>query len=263
MLQSTLLPFASGAPAAAGLFAPLIPAASAESVFMPENAPFVALAFLATGGGLLVGGGAIALCLALGRRRLARRIGAALGIGAAAYAILLVGFSWTSRERVLEPGAKKYFCEIDCHLAYSLVAADTAKTLGVPPRTVTAGSRFVIARVRTWFDPRTIASFRGNGPLSPNPRVAFLVDGAGRTYGISAAGTRAYEEARGSTVPFSRVLTPGDSYETALVFDPPEGVTRLFVGDPEGVERFLIGHENSFFHRKIFFGLPPRKSAGR
>jgi hypothetical protein len=125
----------------------------------------------------------------------------------------------------------------------------------------TAGSRFVIARVRTWFDPRTIASFRGNGPLSPNPRVAFLVDGAGRRYGISAAGTLAYEEARGLTVPFSRALTPGDSYETALVFDPPEGVTRLFVGDPEGVERFLIGHENSFFHRKVFFGLAPPKAA--
>ena len=82
MLQSTLLHFDFVAPAAE-LFAPLLPAASAESVFMPENAPFVALAFLAAGGGLLVGAGAIALCLALRRRRLARRIGAALGIGAA------------------------------------------------------------------------------------------------------------------------------------------------------------------------------------
>ena len=262
MMQSTLSPFEFAGPAAE-LFAPLLPAASAESIFMPENAPFVALGFLAAGGGLLVGAGAIALCLALKRRRLARRIGAALGIGAAAYAILLLGFSQRSRERVLEPGAKKYFCEIDCHLAYSLAGVETEKTLGAPPRAVTAGSRFVIARVRTWFDPSTIASFRGNGPLSPNPRVAFLVDTAGRRYGISAAGTRAYEEARGSTVPFSRSLTPGESYETALVFDAPEGATRLFVGDPEGIERFLIGHENSFFHRKIFFGLPARQSAGR
>ena len=262
MVQSTLSLFESVAPAAE-LFAPLLPAASAESIVMPENAPFVALAFLAAGGGLLVGAGAIALCLALKRRRLARRIGAALGIGAAAYAVLLLGLSWRSRERVLEPGAKKYFCEIECHLAYSLAAVETEKTLGAGPRVVTAGSRFVIARVRTWFDPRTIASFRGNGPLSPNPRVAFLVDAAGRRYGVSAAGTRAYEEARGSTVPFSRSLTPGESYETALVFDAPEGATRLFVGDPEGIERFLIGHENSFFHRKIFFGLPTRQSAGR
>ena len=262
MIQSTLSRFNTVAPAAE-LFAPLLPAAAAESVFMPESAPFVALAFLAAGGGLLVGAGAIALCLALGRRRLARWIGAALGIGAAAYAILLLGFSLTSRERVLEPGAKKYFCEIDCHLAYSLAAVETAKTLGAAPRTVTAGSRFVTVRVRTWFDPGTIASFRGNGPLSPNPRVAFLVDAAGRRYGVSAAGTRAYEETRGSTVPFSRTLTPGASYETTLVFDAPEGATRLFVGDPEGVERLLIGHENSFFHRKIYFGLPPRESAGR
>lgn len=264
MPQSTLPP--SLARLAAGSAGWLLSTGPArEPVYMPENAPFVALAFLAAGGGLLVGAGSIALCLALKKRRLAFRIGTVLGVGVAAYAVLLAGLSLTSRERVLEAGAKKYFCEMDCHLAYSLIGVETAKTLGTPPRAVTASGRFVIARVRTWFDPSTIASFRGNGPLTPNPREAYVSDGEGRRYPVSAAGTRAFEESRGATVPFTKELRPGQSYETALVFDLPTDLARprLFVGDPDGIERLLIGHENSFFHRKIYFDLKNTKTASR
>lgn len=44
---------------------------------------------------------------------------------------------------------------------------------------------------------------------------------------------------------------------TTLVFDLPDDSRRprLFLGDPPGIERFVIGHENSLFHRKIYFEL--------
>jgi len=116
-----------------------------------------------------------------------------------------------------------------------------------------------VVAVKTWFDPRTIASFRGNGPLTPNPRAVFLVDESGRRYGVSPAGQKALEESRGPSTPLTRILRPGESYTTTFAFDIPDGIRRprLFLGDAPGIETFLIGHENSLFHKKIYFELPP------
>jgi hypothetical protein len=65
------------------------------------------------------------------------------------------------------------------------------------------------------------------------------------------------EESRGPQTPLSRVLRPGEAYTTTFVFDLPDGVRRprLFLGDAPGVEALLIDHENSLFHRKIYFEL--------
>ena len=111
--------------------------------------------------------------------------------------------------------------------------------------------------VRTWFDPGTIASFRGNAPLKPNPRDVFLVDESGRRYAVSPAGQKAMEESRGPSTPLTRVLRPGEAYTTTFVFDLPDGARRprLFLGDAPGVEALLIDHENSLFHRKVYFEL--------
>jgi hypothetical protein len=102
-------------------------------------------------------------------------------------------------------------------------------------------------------------SFRGDGLLTPNPRVVFVVDETGRRYGVSPAGQKALEESRGPSTPLTRILRPGESYTTALVFDLPDGAQRprLFLGDAPGIETFVVGHENSLFHRKIYFELPP------
>jgi len=111
--------------------------------------------------------------------------------------------------------------------------------------------------VRTWFDPGTIASFRGNAPLKPNPRDVFLLDESGRRYAVSPAGQKAMEESRGPSTPLTRVLRPGEAYTTTFVFDLPDWVRRprLFLGDAPGVETLLIDHENSLFHRKVYFEL--------
>jgi len=214
---------------------------------VPPLAPVVALAFLGTGlllAALIVGAG-----VALAARR--RRIAAALGLTALAiaalYAAALGGAAAVSRERTLTAGERKYFCEIDCHIAYEVVAAEPA---GAGKRAVT---------VRTWFDPSTIAPFRGDAPLSPGPREVYLVREDGTREAPSPEATEAWRAAHPDAMPFGRALRPGESDRTTFVFDaPPDGrPARLFVGDPrDGLDRYVIGHENSPFHGKIYFALP-------
>jgi hypothetical protein len=220
--------------------------------YVPALAPLVILAFL--------GAALVLVCAALGAAVSAamRRFGLAkwLGLGAAAvaagYAVLLLGAALFSRERTLAPGQRKYFCEMDCHLAYDVTAA-------AAPDKATR-----VVTVRTWFDPGTIASFRGNGPLSPNPRSLFLVDDAGRRYAPSTAATAAWEGAHpGASTPLDRELRPGESYSTTFVFAllPEARGARLFIGNTGGPEALLIGHENSPLHGKVYFALPAPQSA--
>ncbi|MGH9399579.1 MAG: hypothetical protein ACRD00_04365 [Thermoanaerobaculia bacterium] len=231
-------------------------------VRMPEFAPFAVLAFLGTGllvFGALVGG---AIALVFRKLRIARWIAAGGLLVVGGYAALLLASSFLSRDKTLRPGGKKYFCEIDCHLAYSVLGASTAKVLGRQPQLVAASGTYQVVTVRTWFDETTIASFRGYAPLTPNPRMTYLVDTAGSRYAFSPAGQKAWEDEHGPTTPLSKELRPGESYETTLVFDLPDGVRnpRLFLGDPFGVENVLIGHENSPLHGKIYLALQGRAS---
>jgi len=221
-----------------------------QSYFTPHlPSPLVVLAFLGTGFFLVLALIAALAALALGRRRLAGRLSLASLAGGAGYLAVLLAVSLASREQVLRKGDRKYFCEMDCHLAYSLQQVTT--------RPLANATRYILS-IQTWFDPNTIASFRGNAPLTPNPREVFLVDESGHFYGPSPAGLAALQKELGSpSMPLSRELRPGESYTTTLAFDLPEGAhrPRLFLGDTPGLEVFLIDHENSLFHKKIYFGL--------
>jgi hypothetical protein len=222
--------------------------------YTPALAPLVALAFLGAGFLLVCAAVGSGVAFAARRVRLARALGGAGLAVAVVYATLLVGAGLLSRDRTLAPGERKYFCEMDCHIAYAVTAVEApdART-----RAVT---------VRTWFDPGTIASFRGNGPLAPGPRTVYAVDEAGRRYDPSPAATRAWESAHGSSTPLGRELRPGESYTTTFVFElPPDArAPRLFVGDPPGgIEGVLIGHENSPLHGKTYLAVPsPGRPAG-
>ena len=215
------------------------PVVLAADAFMPPLAPVVLLAFLGAGFLFVCCAVAAAVALAFRRGRLGRILGAAALSVAVVYATLLVGASLVSSERTLRPGERKYFCEMDCHLAYSVVG------------TGEAGGRRTVT-VRTWFDPSTIASFRGDAPLTPNPRIVYLVDSAGRRHHPSG-------EAPPGSTPLTQTLRPGESYDTTFAFAAPassDGRLRLFLGDPLGPENLIIQHENSPLHRKIYFELP-------
>lgn len=217
------------------------------------NAALSVLAFVGTAALLGALGLAFVILLARGSRFAAKRVARVGAAVAAAYLAVLTGFSLASGAQRVEPGNAKSFCEIDCHLAYSVAGARRVAWLGG----TRARGAFEVVTVKVWFDPSTLSPRRGDAPLTPNPRLARLVDARGRTFAPSAGGLRALETAQGAQTPLSRALRPGESYTTSLVFEVPAdvGAPELLLTENDPVTRLLIGHENSFLHHAIPFRL--------
>ena len=227
------------------------------SEFMPHFAPVVVLLFLGTV--LLLGASIVVLFYGSVRRSaFFTRLGLGTAVTiAAGYFILLTGVSFASSEIVLPRGGWKYFCEIDCHLAYSLISAQTTAALGPELQQVSARGEFVIVRVKTWFDEHTISAHRGNGPLTPNVRKVILIDDRGGSFGPSPEGQAALERLTNQSTPLTRPLRPGESYITDFAFDVPKDARglRLLITEDDPETRLVIGHENSLLHKKIYFGV--------
>src|SRR5229473_1783736 len=223
--------------------------------FTPHFAPIVVLSFL---GAIFLTGLSILVLLygAARRSKLFAGIGAGTAlVVAAGYSLVLGVASLASSEKVLPPGGWKYFCEIDCHLAYSLAGVQTGAMLGPELQQVSARGQFVVVRVKTWFDERTISAHRGNGPLTPNRRRVLLVDNRGQSFAPSPEGQMAFVQVNGPSTPLTQPLRPGESYTTDFVFDVPnvEQTLRLLITEDDPETRFVIGHENSILHKKIYF----------
>ena len=203
--------------------------------------PLTFLVFVA----LVLGSGAVALLVVFSlvlKRPDAARLIAKLGfVGVSAYAALFLLASLTSKDRVLGPNEEKHICEVDCHLAYSVVGVKTAQTLGGR----TARGTFYVVTVKVRFDGTTISSHRGMAPLTPNSRYVAIVDGEGRRY-------------EGPADPLKRQLIPGESYTTDIVFDVPADARqlRLVLRNNDRETALIIGHENSLLHGTITFALP-------
>jgi energy-coupling factor transporter transmembrane protein EcfT len=212
-----------------------------------------------------VAGGAVLLIICLvaahavfTRRgvRLRRALVAAAG-WVMLYLCLLLVFSFTSREKALARGEEKHFCEIDCHLAYSVTDVRRTKSVGAPDNQVTASGIFYVVTVRTRFDEQTISPRRGDAPLTPNSRVVTVLDARGQSYSPSPDAMRAISQASSADTPISTPLRPGEYYTTTFVFDLPEAVENpaLLISEGELVTHFVIGHENSPLHKKVLFRL--------
>jgi hypothetical protein len=226
-------------------------------VYVPPFAPIVTLAFLGAGFLILAGSAAALFGLLAKRRALAVGGGAVAAVVLAGYAALWAGTALASRERVLAPGERKYFCEIDCHLAYSVERVERAASLG-PGGPAPANGEFVIVTLKTWFDPGTISPRRPlDAPLWPNVREVSLDDGAGRRYRPLPGAAAALARAGRASTPLTEPLIPGQSYATLLVFDVPRGAhdLRLYVGNRASDGAFLIGHEASPLAKKAWFAV--------
>lgn len=228
------------------------------SVYTPHFAPIVLLAFLGTAALLI-------LCLLLAivgalrksRRVLAGGIAAALVVGVG-YAAVLLGLSLGSRNIEIAQGAWKYFCEIDCHIAYAIGDLQLAASVGPEMQAITSNGQFAIVPLKTWFDPSTISPHRGNGPLTPNARDIVLVDDRGRNFAPSAKSRAVLAAAGLHSTPFRTWLRPGDSYVSYIVFEIPrdaKGLKLLITTSGEGTS-LIWGDENSPFHQKAYFVLP-------
>jgi hypothetical protein len=242
-------------------------------------AVFGVLAFLGTFVALAATAFALVVARVIGERRLsdwvgtasewlfargglARKIPLAAGVLVLGYSAVLVTASAMSRDWTIAPGEEKYFCEIDCHLAYSVTGVDRTKTIQTVPNQTASTGVFYILTVRTRFDERTISPHRGNGPLTPSPRVVMLLDEQGRSYSISSEGQQAMELSLGDRwTPLVEPLRPGESYATPLVFDLPASArpAKLLIRtavEPAWLGRLLIGDEGSLFHKKVYLRVP-------
>lgn len=171
----------------------------------------------------------------------------ALLVIAGAYLAAMLIFSFASHENVLARGQEKHFCELDCHLAYSIVNATQAKTFGNPANQVSAQGEFTIITIKTRFDEMTIGPRRGNGLLYPNGRAVIVVDEQGNRYTpASQAGT-----------PLTNPLRPAESYTTDIAFDLPVNAkpATILINEDAWETLFIIGHENSLLHKKTRFQI--------
>lgn len=181
----------------------------------------------------------------------------AMGLIVGAYLAAILIFSFASKETALARGVEKHFCEIDCHLAYSIVNTRQSKTLGTPTNQSTAHGLYTIVTLKTRFDENTISPKRGDGQLFPNSRVLTLIDERGNKYAPSSEGQRALEAAQSAGTALTTSLRPGESYTTEVAFDlPPEvKAATLLVNEGEWLTHLVIGHENSPLHKQTKFQL--------
>lgn len=210
-------------------------------------APVGALALLGTGFLLIVTALVLIQSLIVRKRVRAKIVLVAMLVIAGAYLAAILIFSFASHETVLARGQEKHFCELDCHLAYSVVNTRQTKTLADSPGQSTARGVYTVVTIKTRFDETTIAPWRGNGLLYPNSRVLMLLDERGNRYAPAAQ----------SGTPMTSPLRPGESYTTEVGFDLPADVksATLLINEGEWETRFVIGHENSPLHKKTKFQL--------
>ncbi len=229
-------------------------------VQMPQWAPLVVLAFLGSAA-------CLALCSVLvvffwlTHRWHALRltlVGAiVIGIG---YLALLLGRSILSEEIVLRRGERKYFCEIDCHLAMSVTNVRRTKTLHSGARELNANGVFYIVSVQSLFDENTISPRRGReAPLYPTPRRIVIWDAHEHEYSYSVEGTATLGERWEGHDPLYRPIHVGESFSVDLVFDVPDDIESptLYITADDPIEPLLIGHERSPLHKGVVFSLEP------
>src|SRR5579863_6848358 len=196
-------------------------------------APVAALGFMAAFAGTALSVCALAAALFVRKAQIAMLTLIVVACAATVYFGLLFGFSLGSRDNLLAKGEEKYFCEMDCHLAYSIL---DVKTEPAP-----ASMRYLVT-LRTRFDETTTSSHRPkDAPLTPGPRTLQLLDAQGTQYPLdSTAGTS-----------LSASLIPGQSYTTQLAFQVPsdaKGLRLLIRSTPQWPDHVIIGDENSWLH---------------
>lgn len=201
------------------------------------------LCFLAATGLTGLGLGAALWARMTGRHPLARRFLQASGGLVATYLIALLLAGEVSGDRIVPPGGEKYFCELDCHLAYTVTM--------VEPDAVDGADAFLVS-LRTRFDETTISPRRGrSAPTWPGPRRLTVIGSDGFRYA-------ARERVGPGSVPISTELRPGESYLTRFAVTLPGGVTpvNLLLEDDIEISRILIGNERGPLHGRTMLALP-------
>ena len=164
------------------------------------------------------------------------------------YAVMLVGASVMSEEKLLGLNEPKEFCGFyfDCHLHAAVSGVRTAGTIGG----LKANGKFYIVTVKVFSDAKRATL----GLLTVD---AHVVDRAGRAY----ARDEMAEAQLGPQPEFETKIGPEESFEKEIVFDLPTNVDHPKLDIREGygidhaIEYVLIGDEDSIFHKRSYFKL--------
>lgn len=165
------------------------------------------------------------------------------------YAVVLVGASLASKEKVLALNEPKEFCGfyLDCHMHTVLTGARTAKHIGDK----TAQGEFVIANVKVFSNAK-------------NPNISFrLLEPKAQLLGEDGKVYDRLPDAE-SLLPTGQVLLSQDikganTIEKEIVFDVQQTAKGLKLSITEGygidkvIESVLIGDEDSILHKPTVF----------
>jgi len=182
--------------------------------FMPEHAPLTVVAFLGTAAFLAVASAAALVAFWMRKKWIGIAATLLAFLFTCGYALVLVGVSLTSHEKTLAPGENKYFCEMDCHIAYSVVDFEEAKALAMNH------SRLCRRALRDCSIEDLVRSGHylqasRRRYLNPKSTACCLVDEAGISSAITSGAGSPGQVAR-RYAPLSQPLRPGESYVTEL-----------------------------------------------
>ena len=171
------------------------------------------LMMLLTIGGLLAAGVFFAVAWLNESVWLKKFVLGGVAIWLAFYAVMLIGASLLSKERLIAIGDTdgKAFCGfyLDCHLHTAVLDVRRAKSIG--PRR--ANGEFYIVRVNVFSDAKAATL----GLLTVDAHVE---EAAGRTYTRDLQA----EEELAPQPEFEQTIGPNESFDKEIVFDLPVGV---------------------------------------
>lgn len=167
------------------------------------------------------------------------------------YAVMLLGYSFTSKQRVLGVGEAKEFCGfyLDCHMHVELTGVRTTDRIGGRA----AKGKFYIVGIRVFSDAKnpTITS-RLNEPralIEVNDHTAIDRDLDAEGHLPTAA------------VDLGGEIKGSQTIDKEIVFDIPNDLPapELHIAEGYGIdsaiEAVLVGDEDSIFHARTFFDL--------
>ena len=171
------------------------------------------------------------------------------------YAVLLVGFSLLSAERLLAVNEPKSYCGFyfDCHVHAVVTKVETADRY----RQRVAKGKYYGVVVKVFSDAK-------------NPDIRFklldpemvIIDSRGNRFERSEA---VEDDLYSQPVWLGADIKGDQTLEKELVFDIPTTSTGLKMEITEGhpveqfIEYFLIGDEDCVWHKKSYFDIPEQK----
>ena len=170
---------------------------------------------------------------------------ARLAIFIAIYTVTLVAVSLVTPQKKLRLGDVRCFDD----WCISVVSASRQPSIG----NVSANGIFYIVTVRV--------SSRSRGRRQREVDVlTYLTDRRGRRFEVSPVGQDALQRAGLASPSVTSFVDPGESIESRLAYDVPNGTTDLgFIKTSYGwfPVRLVIGDSSSFFHRPTVVELGP------